>query len=107
MRAIRAWHISMAYYAELFREISGLSLKEFIDLEKELGSEGNGAFNCTNRLTSLREKLSDAGYRNEVEQTDGRFLAEHRGFRSDDEWETFWADYCNRHEVSPYPKDAL
>lgn len=73
VRAIRAWHISMAYYTELFREISGLSLKEFIDLEKELGAVENGAFNCTNRLTSLREKLSDAGYKNEVKQTDRRF----------------------------------
>jgi len=107
MRAIRAWHISMTYYGKLFREVASLSLREYTELIRGFADTNRNAFDCTNRLTTLRENLASAGYKHEVEQTDKQFLAEHRGYPSETAWEEFWTQYCRAHSVPPYPKDAL
>ncbi len=66
----------------------------------------SGGFDSTDRLTALRENLSAAGYKDAVEKTDSRFLAEHRGFKSEDEREAFRKDFCARHNLD-LRKDAL
>lgn len=106
MRAIRAWHVSMTQYGKMFQEIANISAKEYLTLKKSFGDTRGSAFDCTDRLTSLRENLSAAGYKETVEKTDNRFLAEHRGFKSEEEWETFWTDFCARHNIDSR-KDAL
>lgn len=107
MKAIRAWHASMAYYTKLFRETADLSLKDFSSLKKSFHDTNRNAFDCTNRLMTLRENLSAAGYKEAVKKTDERFLSEHRGFSSEEDWENFWIAYCKQHIIPPYPEDAL
>lgn len=106
MKAIRAWHISMAHYTKLFREIAGLSLKAFSDLRRGFTDTKVASLDATDRLTALRENLAAAGYKKEVEQTDKLFLETHRGWSSEEAWEEFWASFCDRHNLNPR-KDAL
>lgn len=106
MRAIRAWHKSMAYYGKIFQDIANMSPKDYFVLKKKFGDTHGNAFDCTNRLTTLRKNLSNAGYAAEVEQADTRFLEEHRGFNSEKDWEDFWREYCNNHNLD-LREDAL
>lgn len=106
MKAIRAWHISMVTYIKLFREITGLSLKEYNDLIRGFTDTNPPNLDATNRLTTLRENLAAAGYKEAVEQADERFLATHRGYSSEEAWEEFWLGFCTRHNLD-LRKDAL
>lgn len=104
MKAIRAWHISANYYRKLLAEELGLSIKELSEISPyPTGS----AFDCTNRLTAMREKFASLGYEEAISKTDERFLAEHCGMKTQEAWETFWTSYCKNHDVPPYPSDAL
>ncbi len=108
MKAIRSWHASTARYVEIFMEIANLSFGEYSKLEGQLVDNNNkNAFDGTNRLTSMREQFAALGYEKEIEQTDERFLREHRGFKTEEAWEEFWEKYCKKFDVPPYPPDAL
>lgn len=106
MKAIRAWHASETYYTKVFKNVANMSLKDYYALTKGFDLPKSENLDCTNRLTVLRENLSNAGYATEVERADARFLAEHRGFKSEKDWEDFWHDFCISHGINPR-KDAL
>lgn len=104
MRALRAWHLSLNHYRNLFREIAQLSHEEMNTICPY--PDGN-AFDCTNRLTAMRMQLENAGYGREVKEADGKYLETHRGFSNEKRWEEFWNEYVSHHVVPEYPKDAL
>lgn len=104
MKAIRAWHMSMNYYRNLFMEIAKVPRDK---MEKISPYPKGNAFDCTNRLTEMRKSLSLNGYAKEVEAADKRYLETHRGFPSEEKWEEFWSQYLASHDVPKYPKDAL
>lgn len=99
MRAIRAWHGSETYYSKVFQSVSGMSAKDYHVLKKGFDLPKSENFDATDRLTALREKLSASGYKEAVKKADARFLAEHRGYTSEEAWEKFWADFCARHNI--------
>ena len=107
MKAIRSWHVTTAYYFELFKEIANLSFSEYCKLEKQIIIPKVKNFDGTDQLTSMREQFAALGYEKEIEQTDERFLREHRGFKTEEAWEEFWEKYCKKFDVPPYPPDAL
>ncbi len=106
MKAIRSWHVTTAYYFELFKEIANLSFSEYCKLEKQIIIPKVKNFDGTDQLTSMREQFAALGYEKEIEQTDERFLREHRGCMTEDGWEEFWSEFCHIHNIDPR-KDAL
>lgn len=104
MKAIRAWHVSLNYYIKLFKKQAGMTSREFH--ERGFYPRSSDDLDATDRLTALRENLSAAGYGDAVEKTDARFLAEHRGYNSEADWEAFWTSFCARHNLN-LRKDAL
>lgn len=105
MRALRAWHMSANFYADIFCGLTGMSYEEM--KKKCRKNDNRNAFDWTNRLTARRKDLADSGYAKEVEQADCIYLEKHRGFASEEQWEGFWAQYLKNHDVPPYPEDAL
>lgn len=104
MRALRTWHLSTNFYLKILAEILGISTEELKKIYKQKQVYN---FDNINRLTEIREELAESGYKKEVELADERYIKEHRGMKSDEDWEEFWAGYSKRHNLPPYPKDAL
>lgn len=104
MKALRASHANYVYYNRVFKKIAGKYPQEILKKRLELSTK---PFDWTNNLTTLRKRLYKEGYGKLVDKADRVYLQEHRGAKSDEEFEKFWKYYLSIHDVAAYPKDAI